>query len=185
MSKQRVEEIDILKGIAIILMVAGHAGAPFTDFVYLFHMAVFFIASGFCLNVNKFDSLLSLKSFVISKIKSLYIPCCCFNLSMLFLNNIFAKLYLTDVVYSKKELLTGTIKCLLFSGGGRFSGAMWFLRTLFVALIIYAGLVYIEKIYFENKNKFFTSIVCIGSLMISWFVEQNNIGGGTSISSLS
>ena len=40
---KRVDELDILKAIAIICMVAGHAGAPFTHFIYLFHMAVFFM----------------------------------------------------------------------------------------------------------------------------------------------
>lgn len=34
--------IDILKGLGIILMVAGHSGFPFTRFIYLFHMAIFF-----------------------------------------------------------------------------------------------------------------------------------------------
>lgn len=45
--RERIKEIDIIKALAIIGMVLGHAGAPFTHFIYLFHMAVFFIASGF------------------------------------------------------------------------------------------------------------------------------------------
>ena len=43
--KSRIEEIDIVKAIGIICMVLGHADFPGTRFVYLFHMAVFFIAS--------------------------------------------------------------------------------------------------------------------------------------------
>ena len=41
MEKVRDATIDILKGIGIILMVAGHCGAPFTSYIYLFHMAIF------------------------------------------------------------------------------------------------------------------------------------------------
>lgn len=42
--------VDIVKGIAIIFMVLGHIGISddITRFIYLFHMAVFFMASGYC-----------------------------------------------------------------------------------------------------------------------------------------
>ena len=46
--KERNVHIDIIKGIGIILMVYGHAAAPFKHFIYLFHMAIFFMASGYC-----------------------------------------------------------------------------------------------------------------------------------------
>ena len=36
-------KIDIVKAIGIILMVFYHAGAPGKNFVYLFHMDLFFI----------------------------------------------------------------------------------------------------------------------------------------------
>lgn len=45
--RQRIEELDIVKALGIICMVAGHSDAPFTHFIYLFHMAVFFMAAGF------------------------------------------------------------------------------------------------------------------------------------------
>lgn len=40
--------ISICKGIAIILMVVGHVEAPelLTNFIYTFHMPLFFIAAG-------------------------------------------------------------------------------------------------------------------------------------------
>ena len=55
----RNTDIDIIKGTSIILMVWGHASGSFKHWIYLFHMAVFFIASGLlwdnmdvlCLNV--------------------------------------------------------------------------------------------------------------------------------------
>lgn len=45
--KNRIPEIDILKGIAIILVVIGHTRVPGNSFIYLFHMVVFFITSGY------------------------------------------------------------------------------------------------------------------------------------------
>lgn len=40
---ERYKVIDVIKGYGICLMVCGHSGAPFTDWIYLFHMALFFI----------------------------------------------------------------------------------------------------------------------------------------------
>lgn len=43
---ERYKVIDVIKGYGICLMVCGHSGVPFTNWIYLFHMALFFIASG-------------------------------------------------------------------------------------------------------------------------------------------
>ena len=47
-SKARNNNIDIIKGIAIILMVYGHTFGVARDFIYLFHMPVFIFVSGYC-----------------------------------------------------------------------------------------------------------------------------------------
>lgn len=47
------EIFSIVKGIGIILMVIGHASSPFHDFIYLFHMPLFFMISGFFFNPEK------------------------------------------------------------------------------------------------------------------------------------
>ena len=36
---KRNVSIDIIKGIGIFLMVSGHGGAPYTHFIYLFHIS--------------------------------------------------------------------------------------------------------------------------------------------------
>lgn len=55
--KNRNINIDIIKGIGIILMVGGHCGMPFTHFIYLFHMAIFFMASGYCFNASNSETM--------------------------------------------------------------------------------------------------------------------------------
>lgn len=55
--KNRNISIDIIKGIGIILMVGGHCGMPFTHFIYLFHMAIFFMASGYCFNASNSETM--------------------------------------------------------------------------------------------------------------------------------
>lgn len=50
MSATRDTALDAVKGLAIVLMVMCHAGAAagVHDFVYLFHMPLFFLAAGWC-----------------------------------------------------------------------------------------------------------------------------------------
>ena len=43
----RDKQIDILKAIGILLVVAGHAGSPLYHWIYSFHMPLFFFVSGF------------------------------------------------------------------------------------------------------------------------------------------
>ena len=46
-SKERLNYIDLMKGIGIFLVVSGHAGSPFVDWIYSFHMGLFFWISGY------------------------------------------------------------------------------------------------------------------------------------------
>lgn len=54
---KRIEYIDFIKGICIFLMVLGHTRSPFTSFIYLFHMAVFFMVTGYLWNGDKYVSI--------------------------------------------------------------------------------------------------------------------------------
>ena len=52
MAKQRDPVLDSMRGIGIVLMVLGHSGFPGTDFIYLFHMALFFMLSGWLFSLR-------------------------------------------------------------------------------------------------------------------------------------
>ena len=47
-TKQRISWIDVTKGIAIYLVILGHSliGLKVNDYIFAFHMPLFFIASG-------------------------------------------------------------------------------------------------------------------------------------------
>lgn len=51
----RLKEIDVAKGICILLMVIGHSGLTGTlnDMIYAFHMPFFFFISGVTTNVDR------------------------------------------------------------------------------------------------------------------------------------
>ena len=68
--KKRIEEIDIYKGILIILVVIGHATNQYNIYIYQFHMAAFFFISGFLSTIEK-DGLVK---FIYKKFMSLKLP---------------------------------------------------------------------------------------------------------------
>lgn len=154
MEKKRIEEIDIVKALAIICMVVGHSGAPFTDFVYLFHMAVFFIASGFFYKNSSSDSLQGMIELIIRKMKQLWIPYFVWNMIFTILNNLFITINIytsnqevmnyvsgkyveTHGIMGLADMVKNIVAGAVFSGGTEIGGAFWFLKILFMVSVSY------------------------------------------------
>lgn len=56
-TKQRIEWIDIAKGLGIILVIAGHTIAlRYSSWLYAFHMPLFFFLSGLVYSQRKYDN---------------------------------------------------------------------------------------------------------------------------------
>lgn len=75
MNAQRIEYVDNVKAIAMLLVLVGHAPGlnPFVmDFIYAFHMPVFFFVSGLLLTERKLA--LPLPHFIMAQIRALGIP---------------------------------------------------------------------------------------------------------------
>lgn len=72
-------------------MVIGHAGSPqlLHDYIYTFHMPLFFIASGYFFSVKSISNKLQ---FFIKKIKGIYKPFVLCSILFLLLHNIFFKI---------------------------------------------------------------------------------------------
>lgn len=152
MLKKRIDEIDIIKALGIICMVAGHAGAPFTKFIYLFHMAIFFIASGFFYKEQSSDSIKNVFNSILKKLKQLWIPYFVWNTIFVLLNNVFIKINvytdnpdILNYVQGKYigthdylgivEMLKSIVKGAVFSGNTQMGGAFWFLKILFMVSV--------------------------------------------------
>lgn len=171
------KNIDIMKAIGIILMVMGHSGVIWKDWIYQFHMVIFFVIAGFCYNQKYSSNIKGIKKLIIKKIKSLYLPCVIFTTCIVLLHNPLRNLNLIGgEYYSIKKIIISLIKCLLFSGGEDLSGAMWFLRTMFFTIIVYAVLDFIcNKIICGNKE-IFKSIISLFLLVISFLCVDQSFG---------
>lgn len=136
--------ITIAKAFGIIMMVIGHCGVPHvTKYIYMFHMPLFFLLSGYCF---KEAHLLDFRHFAWKRIKGLYFPFVKYGLLFLLLHNVFFHLNIysdqygwgTNVshLYTLKEtILSAVFGTLLFATSEPLLGGYWFLSQLFYASI--------------------------------------------------
>ena len=119
MRTERIIELDIAKGICILLMVIGHSGMTniVHHMIYAFHMPFFFFISGVTTNVNR-----SFRVFSISKVNGLLVP---FLIYYLIHVPSYAYIYNRNIMeYFKWELFNGI------------DNALWFIPILFFAQLI-------------------------------------------------
>lgn len=167
--RKRNVSIDVIKGMGIFLMVSGHCGAPCTHFIYLFHMAIFFIASGYLFNEKHSNNFQAFINFAKRKFKSLWFPYVLWIAIFTILNNFFIKIniytdnkrlldyasgeFIKTMPYlSFEDILKNIFKGLLLHGGSQIGSAMWFLATLFEISVLYCLIDLLLK-FKLNKNK--------------------------------
>lgn len=138
---KRLLWIDTLKTIGIVLVFMGHSGAPFHDGIYLFHMPLFFIISGFLWNTEKYASM-PFSSFIKAKFTAYIIPYLKIASVCLIIFGIIIPL-ITRVEYD--EVATKLIKylfgILVYSRGTvewlPQCSPLWFLTCLFFAEVLF------------------------------------------------
>lgn len=137
MDQRRSNIINIAKGLGIMLMVIGHSCCPqwLHNFIYVFHMPLFFFLSGYCFNDKYANDRIT---FIRHRIKGLYVPFVKYNLLFLCLHNLFYRLHFIDApISSFSEFAYKVGGTLLMGQLEELVGPYWFLRYLFIAAIIF------------------------------------------------
>ena len=174
---ERIGLFDAMKGACMILVVAGHSGAPFTRFVYLFHMAAFLIVSGIFHRGPDSFTTAELVVFFRRKARSLWVPYALWMSVFTLLHNVFVRacvysddpVFLATVQGSKaisyigvSETLRWVGDALVFRGHEQIGGAFWFFAVLFQVSILY-GLFgcFVRTIGFGRREPWFqTAFAC-------------------------
>lgn len=182
--ENRDPSIDVIKGIAILLMVYGHTFPFCREFIYLFHMSVFLIASGYCYSSNV-SSLHDWGRYLVKKIKTLYLPYIICNTVYIVFTNIFIGLGIyTDIPdflslsidfpvqqvlhnhVTLIDIFRNLIKAALFIKPSELGSPTWFLTSLFLLLLFFSGVqLCLSKI--KRKYKMIIHIVIIILMIIS------------------
>ncbi len=146
---QRNTAVSISKGIAIILMVMGHASCPgrLCSFIYEFHMPLFFFFAGFFFSTKYLNDE---ATFVKRRIKGLYVPFVKWSVVFLLLHNVFFKVGILNEQYGNAaggvthpyswHVIQQRLWSIVTSMGSYdefIAGAFWFFRALLVASILY------------------------------------------------
>ena len=149
--KERIKYIDVAKAIALFFVVLGHLAdynSPFFNWIFSFHMPLFFIISGMSIKIDKYNSIIG---FIKRKIKTLLLPYFLFSLLGIiisfFVSNIGRKLTLKIIII---DLFYNTQPEIFHMG------QLWFLFALFFASIYFY---IIEKYVVKNKSNLFK--ICI------------------------
>lgn len=127
--KDRIEWIDVLKGVAIILVYLGHSLFPQTlrVLIYAFHMPLFFFLSGITLNVN-----VDIRTFAKKRIKGILVPLVWFSLIDIVLHRIIYQYFIGHNI-ALGEALSLIPGIVLQLGQGYFGRVLWFFPCLFVS----------------------------------------------------
>ena len=186
---KRLELLDIMKGVLIILVVLGHTNTFLTRWIYSFHMAAFFAISGFLWSDKYVENKESIFRFLKSRFIRIYIPFVAVNILFILLNNWFIdlNLYTTDAAFGEltsdwsvdqvgsyygiSKIITSCIESFfLISGSAPMVSTCWFLSTL---LIISIGHLIIRLILKKTSSKVKNAslwILLILSLIVSYLV---------------
>lgn len=138
----RHQNIDIAKGLLIFFVVLGHSGTIVKDYIYWFHMPVFFIISGlFYKPQNSFDdykrSMKDLTRYMITPYIMYLLVINCYQVSHLLLINNFngVKQYVYNLIYGGRRLV-------------KENGIFWFISVLYITRALLGFL----SLYFNKKN---------------------------------
>lgn len=140
---------DVVRGIGIFMVVLGHcAPRSLVDFVYLFHMGLFFFVSGYFLKITDNGSFLeNEKKYIKRKVRTLWLPFVIFTLFILVLQNFFVDHYMAETRYSGMEGVKMAFMVLGFKQvDNPILCPIWFLKSLFFScILVYTILLWIRK----------------------------------------
>lgn len=155
--RQRIRWVDIYKGLAILLVVVGHATGLFNPYIYQFHMAAFFFISGY---TSKLGDRGLIQTWA-GKAYSIYLPYLSFFLLTLVLG------WLLNLTGGYAVLFKDPFPGFLFSLSEfpahriyiNLLGATWFIVTLFGIYVVQRAVLFL---CFERATVFFMlmSIAC-------------------------
>ncbi len=172
--KERITYIDVVRGIAIILVCVGHAISNMQDvreialphllrWISQFHMPLFFVISGMLFSDANVKH--PVKSSL-HKVKAYYIPFVVYNLIFLALHNVFAALQLVNDkfnggAYDAKQYLYRFV--MVITGHRQsFGGAMWFLGSILIISLLFIWMFWFVRRFIPAKWQ--TPVECVGVL---------------------
>lgn len=149
--------ISIAKAIGIILMVVGHSGCPSAvgRFIYLFHMPLFFVCSGYFF--KEITNRITLFNFYKKKITGLYVPYLKWSILFLLLHNLFLNLNIYNSLsnsyhYQLEDFVIQFLKIIAMTDYELLLRPFWFVKELLLSSLLVATISYITSGFHQKKK---------------------------------
>lgn len=172
---------NIVKGIGIILVVVGHVWIDLNQFIYMFHLPLFFFVSGYLYNEEKYgdDPYLHLAN----RLKSSWI-----KYVFLFWLMIWAHNFLLDTKiawlypghYDFKDIVYQMIEALFGNGGESFGTTLWFVPVSVISVSLLGFIVSMSRKLYQYTNSFivkygFQTVVIILLAILGYYLLMEKV----------
>lgn len=159
----RIIYVDILRAIAIILVVAGHI--PYVDFnitafhkwVYSFHIPLFFFISGISLSFVNYSKT-NPKQLFMKRLRRIYLPYLIWGILLAIPN--FNPLTIPKILYGTHKSIASVT-----------NSSLWFLPVLFISLIIIDLIMFV---LIKKKALSKLPIILIGFLFLALIMPSQS-----------
>ncbi len=185
---QRVDFIDIARGIGIVLMVMGHCDniGKISSFVNLFHMSLFIFLSGYLFKNRQINSFSELIIYLWKRIYRLYSFYLIFEILFYLCSDFFLEIgfYSSHISYggkfifpiqSFKDFVLHILQIVILMGREPFCAAFWFIVSLIFVTSGYAILNYVSNKQKIISNSLFVLLGCVLSFCIGCTVSALHI----------
>lgn len=181
MKKERDPYWECVKGIAILAIVVGHGYALLHDFVYAWHLPVFFFVSGWFYNEKKYGDYPELNSAVRIKnnLPKYFTYSCILIMLHLVLQNILGVETLKER-FSLGSAVIYSLESVVFKANDYLAGSMWFVPFLILSSSFWGIIVYISrgKIIKKYKNILIIGLsILVGALGCVLNAKEIEIAG--------
>lgn len=179
----RFKNMDMMKALGIIYVVFGHTLVnPMHDFIYMFHMPLFYFVSGFFYNEKyTFQPL----TFIKKRIKTLYIPFLKYELIFLSLHNVLYNINLysdrvfyrneAGALYTSADFIKNIFKIITFCNTEQLLGAFWFFTVLFTINIAFIAIRFTVINIFKQRNELIISFIVFSVFCFGTYLNYNSV----------
>ncbi|MEA4812734.1 MAG: acyltransferase family protein [Anaerolineaceae bacterium] len=154
--------VDCLRGFLILLVVAGHASSPYNTYIYTFHVAAFFILSGFTRSLNRAKSL----DLVIKRFFSLLLPYYVLNILFFSFYSFSFRMGLHSFLFGPAQPIPFFERLNIFLVSPQsttgLAGPLWFILVLFIAEFIFSILQFLCRVTNAPKDIEIPVAFCLG-----------------------
>lgn len=161
---KRLEYVDIMKGLGIILVILGHINAYnslYKPYVYAFHMVIFFFVYGYVTSFEQKD----IKNTLSKRFKSLVIP-------YLLWAFIYAGLSINTIIY--------ILYASHYSIASVSNSSLWYLPTFFISVILFELIInlFAKKKIKKDKFVLVLSLISLVYLFVYFIMGDYSIHFG-------